>query len=156
MHVIQTSIPQEHPVDICTCHAMRCKEDSHIIYTHTHPILNTILLSVSVVVWKKCRKESITVWLRSEKCHAVIKEESLLWLCCLFQFQIQSFVRYCCFPRVEESHAHPHRLLAEPIWDLTSHWLEGTPGSIWEVLLCLHASEENPKNNCYLEQPDNL
>lgn len=57
---------------------------------------------------------------------------------------------------MEQSPAPPRRLLAEPSWDLTSHWLEGTPGSIWEVLLCLHASRENPNNNCYLEQPDNL
>lgn len=40
-----------------------------------------------------------------------------------------------------QSHPPP-RLLAEPSWDLKSHWLQGTPGSVKEVLLCLHASRE--------------
>lgn len=57
---------------------------------------------------------------------------------------------------MEQSHAPPHRLLAEPSWELNSHWLGGIPGRIGELLLCLHASRENPNNNCYLGQPDNL
>lgn len=60
------------------------------------------------------------------------------------------------FPLKETSHAHPHHLLAEPSWELKSHWLGGTPGRLWENLLCLHASRENPNNNCYLGQPYNL
>lgn len=63
---------------------------------------------------------------------------------------------YCCFFLTEQSHTPPHHLLAEPSWKLHSHWLEGTPRRIWEVLLCLHASRENPNNNCYLGRPVNL
>lgn len=60
------------------------------------------------------------------------------------------------FPLEQTNHAHPHHLLAEPSWELKPHWLGGTPRRLWEVLLCLHASRENPNNNCYLGQPDNV
>lgn len=49
-------------------------------------------------------KTVCSVWLRSVKCCLVRKEKSLLWLCCLFQLQIQSFVLNCCFsPHGSES-----------------------------------------------------
>lgn len=57
---------------------------------------------------------------------------------------------------MEKSHAPPRSLLDEPSWELNAHWLCGTPGRIWEVLLCLHASRENPNNNCYLGQPSTV
>lgn len=46
------------------------------------------------------------------------------------------------FPLTEQSHTPPRRLLAEPSWELYSHWLGRTLGRIWEVLLCLRASKE--------------
>lgn len=46
-------------------------------------------------------------------------------------------------------------LLAVHSWELNSHWLERTPGRIWEVFFCLHVSRENPNNNGYLQQPGN-
>lgn len=44
----------------------------------------------------------------------------------------------------------------KPWWDLSSHWLQGTPGRIQEPFFCLHAGREKPTNKCYLGQPGNL
>lgn len=89
------------------------------------------------------------------RCQWVIKEESLLWLGSLFQFGNQSFVLYCCvFSPAEPSPAPPGPPLADSRRDLSSHWLQGTPGRIQEPFFCLHAGREKPTNNRYLGQPN--
>lgn len=85
-----------------------------------------------------------------------IKEESLLWLCCLFQFQIQSFVLNCFFSLWSR---------VTPL--LTIYWLSPAGSSIligWgahrggfgRYSFVYMLVEKNPNNNCYLGQPDNL
>lgn len=131
---------------------------AHILcIPHTHLLKAPASTPLAALKAIQLKSQSRLVCHCSVKCSSVIKEESLLWLGCLFQFQIQSFVLYCCFfPLTAQSHAPPHHLLAEPCWELNPHWLEDTLGRIWEVFFCLHDSRENPNNNCYLRQPCNL
>lgn len=140
---------------LCSSSLLTCKRA--LLRLHTSPFKsNSYICFYSGAKATSLKSRSRLVWLNTMKSRPLVKEEPLLQLHCLIQFQIQSFVLYCCFSLIEQSPSPPLLSLAEPSWGASSDWLRGTQGRIWEVLLCLHAWRETPNNNCYCGQRDDL
>lgn len=119
-------IYHRHSWDIRTFHVGPPYWDIRKIHTHTLKYISNVCLNSGVKDMQENKKiYNCFVWLRNKK--------SLLWLCCLFLLQIQSFVLYCCFPHMEQARPSSSTTggahLGSHIWLAGGHTREYLGGS---------------------------